>query len=533
MKRLICEMCGDSNLIKDNGVFVCQSCGCKYSLEEAKKMMVEGVVEVTGTVKVDNTEQIENMLVNARRTYKDGRYQEAQNLYKQVLAEEPNNVEAILFEGISVGWQGNLVRYTMQQATDATLRALQIANKNIEQSEELEKIVWKGLVEITKLGKAVVDLCEKSAQESLKRCERELESVKQYADRAGLYADFEYVKQRGDNAIAAAEADEKKYGEIKDNTYLLVLSVYEEALKNFKDVEKYELNTIDKITQKLKECKIDKNAYYKMTATKYQNVLEAIRKKRTAKEDYFRKLEEARVKQYWDEHKDEKSDLDRKLSELYTKKGTLIQEKTEFEKSIKLLTDLKNRQLPLEKELTVLQNEKKTLISKKSGLGLFKGKEKKALDEQIGKKEQEINLISEEIKAQRTASINECDSKISDIRMKKNRTEEQLKQIDQNIEEIKKVLKTANTDFYTKNTTDTQEKYNEEVVESFTQTKIVSVAKEDFMMKYLEGDSILTKEETVIMKDEWLKSGRISKEQFANLSYEEIVGIFMEMLVEK
>ena len=110
MKKLICEMCGDANLIKDNGVFVCQSCGCKYTFEEAKKMMIDGIVEVTGTVKVDNTEQIENMLVNARRLYKDERFKEAQTLYQQVLAVDRNNVEAILYEGISAGWQGNLVR---------------------------------------------------------------------------------------------------------------------------------------------------------------------------------------------------------------------------------------------------------------------------------------------------------------------------------------------------------------------------------------------------------------------------------------
>lgn len=49
MKRLTCEMCGSTDLIKQDGVFVCQTCGCKYSIEEAKKMMVEGTVEVTGT----------------------------------------------------------------------------------------------------------------------------------------------------------------------------------------------------------------------------------------------------------------------------------------------------------------------------------------------------------------------------------------------------------------------------------------------------------------------------------------------------
>ena len=40
MKRLVCEMCGSTDIMKENGVFVCQTCGTKYSVEEAKKMMV-------------------------------------------------------------------------------------------------------------------------------------------------------------------------------------------------------------------------------------------------------------------------------------------------------------------------------------------------------------------------------------------------------------------------------------------------------------------------------------------------------------
>ena len=41
MKQLACEMCGSTELVKDNGYFVCQKCGTKYSVEEAKKLMGE------------------------------------------------------------------------------------------------------------------------------------------------------------------------------------------------------------------------------------------------------------------------------------------------------------------------------------------------------------------------------------------------------------------------------------------------------------------------------------------------------------
>ena len=54
MKKLTCEMCGSTDLMKDGGVFVCQTCGCKYSVEEARRMMVEGTVDVKGTVQIDN-----------------------------------------------------------------------------------------------------------------------------------------------------------------------------------------------------------------------------------------------------------------------------------------------------------------------------------------------------------------------------------------------------------------------------------------------------------------------------------------------
>ena len=56
MKRLVCEMCGGTDLVKQDGVFVCQNCGTKYSVEEAKKMMIEGTVKIDGTVKVEKTD---------------------------------------------------------------------------------------------------------------------------------------------------------------------------------------------------------------------------------------------------------------------------------------------------------------------------------------------------------------------------------------------------------------------------------------------------------------------------------------------
>lgn len=47
MKKLQCELCGGIDIVKtDTDLFQCQSCGCKYTLEQVKSI-ISGVVEIT------------------------------------------------------------------------------------------------------------------------------------------------------------------------------------------------------------------------------------------------------------------------------------------------------------------------------------------------------------------------------------------------------------------------------------------------------------------------------------------------------
>lgn len=97
MKQLKCEMCGSADIVKQDGVFVCQSCGTKYSVEEAKKMMVEGTVEVQGTVKVDSSEDLKKLYQaarNARETCDDAT---ALKHYENISAKDPDSWEALFY----------------------------------------------------------------------------------------------------------------------------------------------------------------------------------------------------------------------------------------------------------------------------------------------------------------------------------------------------------------------------------------------------------------------------------------------------
>ena len=54
MKAIVCEMCGSNDLIKQDGVYVCQNCGTKYSPEEEKKMFIEGAIKIDNAASAGN-----------------------------------------------------------------------------------------------------------------------------------------------------------------------------------------------------------------------------------------------------------------------------------------------------------------------------------------------------------------------------------------------------------------------------------------------------------------------------------------------
>lgn len=112
MAAIICELCGSNDIQKQDGVFVCQHCGTKYSLEEAKKLI--------GTVKVDRSDETEKYLVLARRAREDDNSENAEKYYSLVLQEDPNNWEAYFFQ----------VYYKAMQCRvmDISSAALSIAN---------------------------------------------------------------------------------------------------------------------------------------------------------------------------------------------------------------------------------------------------------------------------------------------------------------------------------------------------------------------------------------------------------------------
>lgn len=88
MKKMQCEVCGSTDIKKvADSIFECQSCGVQYDKSEVQKLLVE----LTGEVKIDRSEEIENALKRAQQFLDEGDFSKASEYYNKVLDLDPNN----------------------------------------------------------------------------------------------------------------------------------------------------------------------------------------------------------------------------------------------------------------------------------------------------------------------------------------------------------------------------------------------------------------------------------------------------------
>lgn len=154
MKALQCEMCGSQDLVKDGGVFVCQSCGTKYTVEEAKKMMVEGTVDVKGTVKVDTSDELKNLYEIARRAKDSNNSANAAKYYDMILVKDPSSWEANFYVTYFNAMSCKIAEiWTEASNVDSNIKTvLELIKKEISEKEEQKKILTEVTEKLIEIG---------------------------------------------------------------------------------------------------------------------------------------------------------------------------------------------------------------------------------------------------------------------------------------------------------------------------------------------------------------------------------------------
>jgi len=140
MKTLACELCGSNDIVKKDGLFECAHCGTKYSTEEAQKLFVEV------SVKEDNSQKKVNYLEAARKAREMANWQAAAKHYDELLAEDPENWEAMFFSAYCANCTCKIAEIAnacarVKNAAEITLRQIKQSVPAAEQKAAVQTVV--------------------------------------------------------------------------------------------------------------------------------------------------------------------------------------------------------------------------------------------------------------------------------------------------------------------------------------------------------------------------------------------------------
>ena len=236
MKALTCEMCGSTNLLKQDGVFVCQSCGTKYSVEEAKKMMVEGTVDVKGTVKVDTSDELKNLYEIARRAKDNDNSENATKYYDMILVKDPSSWEANFYVVYFKAKSCKIAEIWNEanNITNCVGSVLELVKDNMVDIEEQEKV----LVEIHERISDIGNMLFNGAKNHYDNIDGQIRGqfVQEYANNASaavqiFYTFGDIIDEEFDSKFGVLAASAWMQGIEIHRTYISVLR-NKEANKN-------------------------------------------------------------------------------------------------------------------------------------------------------------------------------------------------------------------------------------------------------------------------------------------------------------
>jgi hypothetical protein len=418
MAALVCDLCGGKLIMGAGGIATCESCGTGHSADRMK----EKVQEIKGTVRVDNSHMIENYLEMARTAKDAGNNAEAESYCNKVIEIEPTNYKAWMLKGEAVAWQSSLQSSRVDEGVTAFVKGINNAPEEekeglIEDAKEqiknlslamislradrfakwpdeeetsgfmsdLKSIISTVLTFLTQTGALIpyAEIMAPIATQITQSVEKAYHNViwpdyrvdiNDSDDRAGKYEWQTFIKRVGyctsllEQAIDLCDEDDE------DN-----IQRYERLIYMHKDAIdscswNYEFTNLGKFWYKewylSDEAKRARRALISQYEAKVRDIEASIAAKR--------------FDAYWAEHVEEKASLETEQKDLNSKIAA-------FTKEIEAI--------PGKAEIDNVDERIKKLTGEISALGLFKGKEKKALQEQIDQANTEKKGIQDRMDA--------------------------------------------------------------------------------------------------------------------------------------
>lgn len=441
MKQMQCEICGCSNLLKHDGLFVCQECGAKYSPDEARKLMCDGA---PGT---NNSQIVSNYMELAKSASEANNNAEAESYCNKILELDPANYEAWLLKGEAAAWQSTLDDLRFEEGVYCFSKAVENAPE-----ENKREFFNFALDQIKELSMAIISLHGKRFSQcpDIDECKHTISSLQMIARVANNFLSLgmpmetkesqeEAPTELAVNAILAPLAEQidtavanainnviwpdyfdysdghpnvvqwKRYVKRNDACIELLRQTIKICTGDTqKNIDRY-LNmtqlqnlviasaswTYDTSTwgggwredySLTSDAKAVRNGFireYQDSINKLTNKLKQEEQERKRREEEQRRQKEAeaklRIAEYWAAHADEKAELDAELKDLTEQIASLQADREQQ------VAALKNRIAALPENAVIADYEKKIagIKTQLEALGFFKLKEKKTLQAQI------------------------------------------------------------------------------------------------------------------------------------------------------
>lgn len=469
MAVLVCDLCGGKIVMGSGGTGVCSNCGMEYSTERLREKLSEGGATVAAPVaapQADNSKMIENYLKMAENALSAENNEEAESYCNKIIEIDVTNYRAWLIKGQAAGWQSTLRNPRLLESVSAFAKAIENAPE-----DEKEAVKEEAVDQITRLTNAMLSLrtdnfaknpCEENKNAIVSDLKEMTHILKQFFEVTGIFIDptpaFDRVPTNINNAAVDAfdnvilpeykgdpnDPDDRanKYEWqrfIEKTDYCIGLLGVAIAISKddktkitcYKNAAYYQQMIIDScswkrdyssyggsywnkewmLTDSAKQIRRNKIAEYNKKIAELEN---AKKEEERAEEEAKRKAEEEarkaaeeeakkRFEEYWAEHAEEKK--------------TLEEEAASLKKQVsELETELENVAEKAEKDEA--SKQLRSLLVKRESLGIFKIKEKKAIQEEIDTVSAKVKTLEGKVNAAQKAireKIDPLNKRINEI----------------------------------------------------------------------------------------------------------------------
>lgn len=415
------------------------------------------------TERATSNQQLDNILVLATNACEAQNFAEAENYCNQAIMLDSSCYKAWLLKGKAIGWQSSAANLRLQEASHSFVKAIDFAPAG-----ERAKISKQAVEELKKLGLAVISL--RNGRFSKWPDTEELNGFS--SDLQEILESLSYIVSNGNdvdqlndymcqiavimtNAAVSGTETARELVSMENNPADSAFVKYLDYLGNCENlvrraiclnddddeanIRRYENlkviieDPIGRWVYKYEWISVFSEFRWIPDREYLSNTAASVRKQMAAECDtriaeIRRKIgekEKAKIKQYWEEHDEEKTALEADYTYQCQQKSELEEELSSLEAKVKEIDNSKKK-APSEIEKDRLFEERMELSTKRSNLGFFARKEKEAITSKIA----EIDAKCDELKIKAE----------EEERQERKRIQDEKQPFNAKIDEIKKQL---------------------------------------------------------------------------------------------